>query len=463
MHKLGTLMVLMVLAAGVLAEQGVIPSLGSGGGRTAATVPPAPSLRLPAPGVAGSVLSAAATYPRLSRPELRARLGRLLRARALGPHVGFAVAGLDGAPIVLGNGPVVIPASTTKLLTTTAALDVLGPDHEFRTTTRLAAGHRLVLVGGGDPLLSNRPASPLTSYPRAASLRDLAGRTARRLLATRTKSVRLGYDATLFRGPSGNPFWEPTYLRQNVVTRTSALWMDQGRRKPYYGKRETDPAAVAAAVFRRDLAAHGIRVRGKVSAMRAPASSRLVASVHSAPLRELVEFILVTSNNEGAETLLRQIAIADHRAGTTRAGLAVERATLRRLGLSLAGSRIHDGSGLSRHDRLSVTTLVQVLQIAASATHPDLRTVLTGLPIAGYTGTSSVRFKSRARAAIGVVRVKTGTLTGVTAYAGIVLTRHGLPLTFAVVADHVAEEQTWNARVVLDRVAAALATCGCQR
>jgi D-alanyl-D-alanine carboxypeptidase/D-alanyl-D-alanine-endopeptidase (penicillin-binding protein 4) len=463
MHKLGIVLVLVVLAAGVLAEQGVIPSLGSGGRTNAATVPLVPALRLPNPIAAGTVLSSVSTRPRLSRAELRNRLGKLLRARALGPHVGFAVAGMQGAPIVLGNGPVVIPASTTKLLTATAALDVLGPDHEFRTTTRLASRRRLVLVGGGDPLLSNRTASPLTSYPRAASLRELAGRTARRLRAGRIKRVRLGYDATLFRGPSGNPFWPRTYLPENVVSRTSALWVDQGRRKPYVGPREADPAAVAAAVFRRDLTAQGIRVRGPASPMKAQASSRLLATVHSAPLRELVDFILTTSNNEGAETLLRQIAIAGHRAGTTQGGLAVERATLRHLGLSLVGTRIHDGSGLSRHDRLSVTTLVRVLQIAGSASNQQLRDVITGLPIAGFTGTSSSRFQSGAAAAIGVVRVKTGTLTGVTAYAGVVLTRHGLPLVFAVVADHLAEDQTWHARVVLDRVAAALAGCGCER
>jgi D-alanyl-D-alanine carboxypeptidase/D-alanyl-D-alanine-endopeptidase (penicillin-binding protein 4) len=408
-------------------------------------------------------LSSVRTRTSLSRARLLARLDRLLTARALGPHVGFVVAGLHGAPVRLGNATVVTPASTTKLLTTTAALDLLGPDHEFRTTTRLAAHRRLVLIGGGDPLLSNRTRSPLTAYPRAASLRRLARRTARRLHGSGIKAVRLTYDATLFRGPSGNPFWEPTYLSGNVVTRTSALWVDEGRRKPYYGERERDPAAVAAGVFAHDLAGYGIHVRGSVRAERVPGPGRLLATVRSAPLREIVDFILETSNNEGAETLLRQIAIAGQRAGTTRAGLAVERGTLRRLGLPVTQFRLHDGSGLSRHDRLPVSNLVRVLQIAASASHPALRGVITGLPVAGFSGTVRYRFQSGASAAVGVARVKTGTLTGVTAYAGTVVTRDGIPLVFAVVADRVAKRQTWMARVVLDRITAALTTCGCRR
>jgi D-alanyl-D-alanine carboxypeptidase/D-alanyl-D-alanine-endopeptidase (penicillin-binding protein 4) len=465
MHKVGILAVLLVLAAGALVEQGVIPTVGSGTRhpRHAVARRVAPELRLPPAAVAGAVLPPVPTRPVLSRNRLRARLHRLLHAPALGPRVGFAVAGLTGAPVRLGNALVVTPASTTKLLTTTAALDLLGPEHEFKTTTRLDPGRRLVLVGGGDPLLSNRTTSPLTGYPRAASLRQLARRTARRLRAGGVTTVHLEYDATLFRGPSGNPFWEPTYLSGNVVTRTSALWVDQGRRKPYVGERERDPAALAAGVFARDLVANGVHVRARIAALRTPTSGRLLATVRSAPLRELVDFILETSNNEGAETLLRHIAIAGHRVGTTLAGLAVERPALRRLGLSLTRSRIDDGSGLSRHDRVTVTMLVRILQIAASASHPQLRGVITGLPIAGYSGTLTPRFRSGASAAVGVARVKTGTLTGVTAFAGTVTARDGVPLVFAIVADRVAKRQTWTARVVLDRVVAALTTCGCER
>jgi serine-type D-Ala-D-Ala carboxypeptidase/endopeptidase (penicillin-binding protein 4) len=250
-------------------------------------------------------------------------------------------------------------------------------------------------------------------------------------------------------------------LTESVVTPISALWVDQGRLKPYFGTREQNPPAAAAAAFQRRLAAHGINVMGQLTNVDSPRSSRLLATVQSAPLSQLVDFILETSNNEGAEVLLRHIAIAGHSAGSVLNGLIVERATLRRLGVRLDGARIYDGSGLSRDDRIPVTTLVRVLQVASARVHPELRGVVTGLPIAGFSGTLSSRFHAGANAALGVVRVKTGTLTGVTAYAGVVSTRDGTPLLFAVVADHISDAQTWQARATLDKIAARLATCGC--
>ena len=53
-----------------------------------------------------------------------------------------------------------------KLLTTTAALEVLGPDHRFTTTRRGRAGRdAIVLVGGGDPLLASAPAPEAATEP----------------------------------------------------------------------------------------------------------------------------------------------------------------------------------------------------------------------------------------------------------------------------------------------------------
>ncbi len=49
-----------------------------------------------------------------------------------------------------------MPASTTKLLTTTAALATLGPEHVFETDVVSEGRRRIVLVGGGDPLLAGR-------------------------------------------------------------------------------------------------------------------------------------------------------------------------------------------------------------------------------------------------------------------------------------------------------------------
>lgn len=134
---------------------------------------------------------------------------------------------------------------------------------------------------------------------------------------------------------------------------------------------------------------------------------------------------------------------------------------LAELGVDLGGARILDGSGLSRRNRLSPDTLLSVLDVAASEDHPELRGVVTGLPVAGFTGSLALRFDSGPVAGLGTVRAKTGTLTGVHGLAGLVTDREGTVLSFAAVADRVALEDTLDARAQLDRIAAALAACRC--
>jgi D-alanyl-D-alanine carboxypeptidase/D-alanyl-D-alanine-endopeptidase (penicillin-binding protein 4) len=92
--------------------------------------------------------------------------------------------------------------------------------------------------------------------------------------------------------------------------------------------------------------------------------------------------------------------------------------------------------------------------------NPDLRPVLTGLPVAQFTGTLDDRFDSRRAAdAAGVVRAKTGTLSGVSSLAGFVVARDGNTYGFAVLADEIVDAEA--ARAALDEMAAALAGCGC--
>ncbi|MGH3446892.1 MAG: D-alanyl-D-alanine carboxypeptidase/D-alanyl-D-alanine endopeptidase, partial [Nocardioidaceae bacterium] len=164
-----------------------------------------------------------------------------------------------------------------------------------------------------------------------------------------------------------------------------------------------------------------------------------------------------------AEVLLRQSALATGRPGSATAGVEAVRATLADLGVELRGARIYDGSGLSRHDRLPIRSLVQVLQTAADPAHPKLRRVVASLPVAGFTGSLGYRFVDDAPRGVGVVRAKTGTLTGVHALAGFVATRDQHALVFVAVGDQVPVPKTLDARADLDTIATALATCGCSQ
>ncbi len=398
---------------------------------------------------------------------LAAHLAGVLGARALGPHVGVAVDDLDSgkALLRLRGRDVFTPASTVKLLTTTAALEVLGPDHRFTTSTVLA-GRTVFLVGGGDPLLARRappPEEATETYPLPATVENLARKTARKLHERGVREVRVAADAGMFSGPSTSPSWEPSYVPSDVVSPISALWVDEGRVRAGFAERSTDPVAAAAAAFVGGLRRHGITVRGAAAlAAVAPPVADSLAQVESAPLARIVEHVLELSDNEAAEVLLRQTAVGAGFPASFSGGVKAVHQTLTKLGVDLSSATIHDGSGLSRDDALRLSTLAKVLETAADPAHPELRAVVAGLPVAGFSGTLAYRFVDRGTSAsLGVVRAKTGTLTGVTVYAGVAQARDGDLLAFVADADRVRPVDTLRARTALDRIASALATCGC--
>lgn len=397
---------------------------------------------------------------------------RGLGDRDLGRHVLAAVAPLEGgrAAVARREGqPLAIPASTTKVVTSTVALFTLGADHVFTTSTVLADGAvpTLTLVGGGDPFLAAAPptiaedSGSATVVPDRADLTSLAARTARALRADGDRRVRLAYDDSLFTGPAFNPTWEPGYAG-DVVSPITALWVDEGRAASGYG-RVADPSGTAAAVFADALRGRGIKVVGAPRAATAGPGAAPVAEVTSAPLAQIVERVLEVSDNEASEVLLRHIGLAQGGEGSFAAGQAGVTAVLTAHGIDMAGSILYDGSGLSRDNRMAPGLLVDVLRFAARDDQPELWPVLSGLPVAGFTGSLTDRLAEAGADpdGLGRVRAKTGTLTGVTSLAGTATDADGDVLVFVLMADRVPKDKDLPARVAMDNVAAALAACDC--
>jgi D-alanyl-D-alanine carboxypeptidase/D-alanyl-D-alanine-endopeptidase (penicillin-binding protein 4) len=165
------------------------------------------------------------------------------------------------------------------------------------------------------------------------------------------------------------------------------------------------------------------------------------------------------SDNMLAEALARQVALArDLPASFDGAAQAVT-AALADAGIDVTGVTLADGSGLSLNDRVPAQVLTDLVRGAADGSLDGASALLSGLPVAGYDGTLFDR--GNAGAAPGTVRAKTGTLLGVHALAGTVVTTDGRLLAFAVIADgsSTGEEAAESA---LDAVAAALAGCGCR-
>lgn len=440
--------------------------------RLAETTPPEETLglALPAvPAVADPAAAAAAVAPAapvggLDVAAVRRALAPALATPELGPRVMVAVAPLDGSAAYRSGPAAVIPASTTKLLTSAAALVLIPAGTTFATTT-VRSGRTLTLVGGGDPLLTIQPQPD--AVPARADLTTLAERTAAALRRDGVTAVRLRYDASLFTGPALNPTWPAGYTGNpggfDVVSPISALWVDEGRTEPGGAARVADPAATAADRFAAALKVAGVRVSGTLAAGRAAEDAVPVAAVESAPVAEQVEHLLEYSDNEAAEAMLRQVGLAASREGSTAAGLAGVASVLRRLDVPLPERQL-DGSGLSRRDLIGADTFVALLRAVATASADSpLRSLLDGLPVAGFSGSLAARFDQVAPAGRGVIRAKTGTLTGVSGYAGVGADADGIPFVFVIIADRVRTDGpgTLEARAALDRAAAALATCRC--
>ena len=400
-------------------------------------------------------------------------IGPMVSSPALGPQLGVLVTNLATGRVLYARNPAVgfAPASTNKLATAIAALQVLGPSARFRTTVVARPGSSsIVLVGGGDPTLA-AGRLPASDYPQPATLAELAAKTAASLRARGRHSVQLGYDVSLYTGPQLAAGWPQSYVSTGNVSVITSLEADQGRvtragapadSQVSNGRRSANPAELAATAFAGFLTADGITVRGTPAQVTAPAHARAVASVASPPLTEMVQWMLEESNNVIAENLARHVAIATGRPASFSGAAGAVTAVLHRLGVTGELSLV-DGSGLSPEDRIAPAVLVQLITLAAR--HPALRSVLTGLPVEGFSGTlmrgASV-FGLGGRAGFGVVRAKTGNLATVAALAGTVYTRNGQLLAFAVMADKVTAASLGDAATTMVSLASTLAGCGCR-
>ncbi|MEV8513418.1 D-alanyl-D-alanine carboxypeptidase/D-alanyl-D-alanine-endopeptidase [Dactylosporangium sp. NPDC051484] len=386
-----------------------------------------------------------------------ASLAPLLSAQALGPHVTASVVDVSTGQSIFSSeqDAAMIPASTTKVVTAATALATRGP--AYRIQTRVVAGAQpgeVVIVAGGDPTLGVFPTS---YYPGAARIDDLAAQVKKAL--GDTAPTKVTYDVSVFSGSGIGPGWDPDATTGGSGAVITPLMTEGGRTKPLkYSDRYAQPDQQAAQAFAKALGAPATAV----VAGTAPQGARELGKVESAPLARMVEFMLQESDNVLADALARQVALAKNQPASFEGAATAMKGVLQDLGLPVAGYGLVDGSGFSRNDRLSPALLTGILTLAARADQGDLHAIFSGLPVAAYSGTLATRYvkSQEGGSAAGLVRAKTGTLTGVNSLTGIVVDADGRTLAFAFMAD-----QTTNpnqAVIALDRVAAALAACGCR-
>ena len=428
-------------------------------------VPAAPTASASAavvvPGARPPLLPRAADAPVPAPAALAQVLREALAAPGLGGRIAASVVDATTGDVLLDErgAATVLPASTAKIATAVAVLTALDPG--LRLPTRVLAGAQpgeVVLVGSGDVTLAG-PSAERDDPLRPARLADLA-RDAREALQG-AEVTRVLVDDTAYDGPQVAPGWKPTYVTGGDVMPVSAVSVDAGRTAPGRGPRVQDPALTAGQELARAIGATGAEVARGV----APPGAAELAAVQSPPVARLVERLLTRSDNDLAESLSRQVALARCRPATFAGASAAVGEVLAEVlpGSGGAGFALADGSGLSRSDRVQPAALTALLAHVVRDGTGRYAPVLTGLPVAGYDGTLEDRFRSGdALPAAGAVRAKTGTLADVSALAGLVRTREGRLLAFDVTADAVPPGANGPAEVALDGLAAALASCGCR-
>lgn len=410
------------------------------------------------PTISGSVFDPLQGVQTATSVGVAKAFGTLLNRAPLNKKTAVLVEDADTHQILFSQNSdeLLAPASTIKLLTALTALKVLGSQTRF-TTSVFQTNDVLTLVGGGDPTLVSAEPKHWRGKPagveRPPSLDRLADYVAQ-AVTDRSHNYILNFDSSFFSGETTAKSWPSEYVSTGVVSPVTGLTVDFGvtKKDVPYG----DTGSWAATYLTKALLQRGVLVTvGK----RSDSSNvgEQIAQVQSAPVSGIVERMLTTSNNTMAEFLAHHVGkIQGHTSFDAIAQSQVN--VLSSLGVDMTGSRLHDASGLSRDDRVSANTVMSALRVTSQQLDTHWFST-TGLPIAGVSGTLKDRYPT-GNPGRGYVAAKTGTLTGIASLAGFVVDTDGQVLNFVFIANNASSGLELTQ--ALDRLATALATCGCQ-
>ncbi|MDQ3739146.1 MAG: D-alanyl-D-alanine carboxypeptidase [Actinomycetota bacterium] len=358
----------------------------------------------------------------------------------------------------------VIPASSMKLLVGAVALEVLGREHVFTTTlVGTVEGNAVIgdltLVGGGDPLLTSE-AFPTENDGlgvfNETSLDDLVDQLAQAGVTSISGDV-VG-DGSRY----DDEFYAPDWVaadRGVEAGPVDALLVNDARVTGQDARSE-NPSLGAAQELAATLRSRGITVGGGAATGTAADGASELASVESVALPGVVAEMLTTSDNNTAESLLKELGHSEGPPGTRQAGLAVVRQQLKEWGADLSSTTLTDASGLSVTNLVPCSVIHTVLVRSGHA--DDLE---SGLPLAGESGALSDVFVGTP--VEGRLAAKTGTLANAPfdadppaakGLAGYLSVRGGGRIEFTLLLNGPTVNDEANYRPVWDDMVAALAS-----
>lgn len=430
-------------------------------------------------------------------------------------QVGLSVLDLETGEVLYQRGDTVPlnPASNTKLVTTAAALGILGPAHRYTTALYREDGGlsgttikgSVYLQGSGDPALVTSDLYALAATLRARGIKRISGGIVvdasrfdrdelppgfdqkEELASYRapTGATAVNFDTFVVQVRPGDSVGTPPFAGVDPpidgIDLTVTATTDAGRRrgllmdfeaedgkitlelggKMGVGSSDTslrypvaDPSQYAGQVLAHALERQGIKVgRAKITLGRVPKDAVFLTSHQSAPLSVLVRSVNKLSNNFMAEQILKTL---DAKPGpaTYEGALERVRAHLVELGVPTEGMQLGNGSGLYDSNRISAAQITALL----AAVYRDLRIeadYIASLAIMGVDGTTRSRLRKSTRA--GWVRVKTGTLDGVSALSGYAGAPDRKPIVFSILLNGMRKSDASQARALQNEVAELLA------
>lgn len=363
-------------------------------------------------------------------------------------------------------GKLFMPASNMKIITSAVALAQLGPDYAYRTTFAANGEVRdslldgdLIVIGRGDPTISDRMRGlatlvmdTLADSLRTHGVRQITGELAHAGNAFPDSTRGYGWEWDDLGEYYGAGVDELTFNEGTAPTTLGPL-PDTVRDSLYSGPAK-DPSRAYLEAFHDALTRKGIVVDGGVADSIAPMPFKLdtLFIYVSPPLRAILPVLMKPSQNQVAELVFKSIGLERGGAGTIDSARSVVARQLLAWGAEPDGFRIADGSGLSRHNLLTPTTLVKVLDGMQRDT--AFAVFYNSMPVAGVDGTLKSRMKGTT--AEGNVRAKTGSIAAARALSGYVTSADGERLVFSIMANN------WTTPTdavlsVIDQIAAALA------
>lgn len=372
------------------------------------------------------------------------------------------------------NTPLV-PASTTKLLTTETAMSMLGENYRWMTQLEYSGeidengtlNGNLYIVGSGDPSLGTNKAGAW-SYKDIVS--DFAGGMTREGIKKVNGDIII--QTALFKGNisalpenvvwlENNNYYLPVGTTKEINPANERLIVKKSMNpaadkkffyvSPYVNKmvyaekydgngtlttKLPDAPAFLANSFRLSLVKSGVAVTGKVIPKMTDASPeirKMISAYKSPTLGDIIYYTNQRSDNSLAEALLKTVGFQKMGDQTSESGRIVVNDHLKDIEFDLEGLNYMDGSGLSRSNH--VTPISQVKFLTSLMDEKFYKTYFNSLPIGGQSGTLKGMFVGEGN---GQVFAKTGTLNKVKTLAGYLKTNSGRTLVFSLMVNNYA-------------------------